>query len=206
MADISQNAQQAYQLLVQMGYQPHQAAGIVGNLIQESGPSMSPTITGDKGRAFGIAQWRDSRRQDLNRFAAKGGMDPNHLETQIKFLDNELRTTERGTLDAINRSSTPQEAASAFLGFERPLGYSQRNPQLSSGYDNRVANAADVYAMYKDQASNRFTTSPPDQAGFMGKAQPSTDFYGQAQPQQTTGALTVNPITGDPLYPYSFGS
>jgi hypothetical protein len=205
MADASANAQQAFQLLVQMGYQPHHAAGIVGNLMQESTNAVDPTSLGDKGRAFGIAQWRDSRRQDLHRFAAKGGMNPNSLETQVRFLDNELRTTERPTLDAINRSSTPEEAASAFLGFERPTGYSQRNPQLAAGYNARLSNAANFYGQMQ-QGPNQ----PPESQSVSSTAPMDQSQFSQTQPRpQSFGQLTVNPITGDPMqnpYPYTNGS
>lgn len=139
--ELSPNARQAYGLLLQLGYQPHQAAGIVGNLMQEAGAALSPSALGDSRASFGIAQWRDSRRAELMRYAAKAGMNPNELETQVRFLDNELRTTERGALDLLNRAKTPEEAATAFLKFERPSGYSDRNPQQSHAYDARVANA-----------------------------------------------------------------
>lgn len=139
--DLSPNARQAYALFLQLGYQPHQAAGIVGNLMQEAGAALSPSALGDSRASYGIAQWRDSRRAELMRYAAKNGMSPSDLETQVRFLDNELRTTERGALDLLNRARTPEEAASAFLKFERPSGYSDRNPQLAHGYDARIRNA-----------------------------------------------------------------
>jgi Phage tail lysozyme len=41
-----------------LGWKPHQAAAIVGGLMQESGASLDPNATGDKGTAHGIAQVR----------------------------------------------------------------------------------------------------------------------------------------------------
>ncbi|CAB5220361.1 hypothetical protein UFOVP235_47 [uncultured Caudovirales phage] len=196
--NFSPNAQAAYSQLLALGYQPHQAAGIVGNLMAESGPGVSPTIPGDKGKAIGIAQWRDSRRQELMRFAAKGGMDPHALDTQVKFLDSELRTTERSTLDAINRSSTPQEAATAFLGFERPLGYTQRNPQQSSGYDARVSNAAAIHQAL-GLGSPQPSTAPPDQSSYA--SNPTTNA-----PPSPTSTLQPNIVTGELLDPNAIGT
>ena len=53
------NADAAYRYFLSRGWTPAQAAGIVGNLQQESGPGLDPTIAGDGGNAFGIAQWNE---------------------------------------------------------------------------------------------------------------------------------------------------
>jgi hypothetical protein len=46
-----------HELLCKQGPNPAQAAGIVGNLMQESG-SLKTTAIGDQGTAFGVSQWR----------------------------------------------------------------------------------------------------------------------------------------------------
>ena len=123
---------------------PAQAAGIVGNLQQESGPGLDPTIVGDSGDAFGIAQWND-RRDALHGWAQSGGMDPAALQTQLDFISHELDTTEGRAAAALRGAQTPEEAARAFLGFERPQGFSWADPTGSHGYQNRVANALRLY-------------------------------------------------------------
>lgn len=138
------NADTAYQYFISRGWTPAQAAGIVGNLMQESGPSLDPTIVGDGGAAYGIAQWND-RRDDLHGWAQAGGMDPAALQTQLDFISHELGTTEGRAADALRRAQTPEEAARAFLGFERPSGFSWADPTGSHGYQNRVANALRLY-------------------------------------------------------------
>jgi hypothetical protein len=70
------------------------AAGIVGNLVQESGANLNTAAIGDNGTAFGMGQWRLSRRAALERFAAARGTAPTDFETQLLFLVEELHTTE----------------------------------------------------------------------------------------------------------------
>jgi|GEM_PF-4588376 len=138
------NTDTAYRYFLEHGWTPAQAAGIVGNLMQESGPSLDPTIAGDGGAAYGIAQWND-RRPALFDWAQSGGRDPGDLQTQLDYIQHELGTTESRAADALRRAQTPQDAASAFLGFERPAGFSWSDPTGSHGYDNRVANALSLY-------------------------------------------------------------
>lgn len=138
------NAGIAYQYFLSQGWTPAQAAGIVGNLQQESGPGLDPTIVGDGGNALGVAQWND-RRDDLHAWAQAGGLDPLALQTQLDFISHELGTTESRAADALRRAQTPEEAARAFLGFERPAGFSWADPTGSHGYENRVANALRLY-------------------------------------------------------------
>ena len=138
------NADAAYRYFLARGWTPAQAAGIVGNLQQESGPGLDPTIVGDGGNAFGIAQWND-RRDALHGWAQSGGMDPAALQTQLDFISHELNTTEGRAAAALRGAQTPEEAARAFLGFERPQGFSWADPTGSHGYQNRVANALRLY-------------------------------------------------------------
>ena len=141
------NARTAFNYFVNAGYTPEQASGIVGNLMQESGPGLDPTIYGDGGNAFGIAQWND-RQDNYRGWAAANGRDPNDLQTQLDFITYELGSTETRARDALRVADTPQEAAAAFLGFERPQGFSWADPAGSHGYGNRVANAEAILAQY----------------------------------------------------------
>lgn len=127
----------------EFGFAPHMSAGIVGNLIQESG--MNPNAVGDNGTAFGIAQWRGERYEALKRFAASRGKPWNDLQTQIAFINHELNTTEKASGDRLRAARTVEEATAAFIGYERPLGYTAANPRGGHGWNNRLA-AAQTFA------------------------------------------------------------
>src|SRR5687768_3881722 len=98
-----------------LGLAPHQAAGLVGNLVKESGPNLpSWGPTGDNGTAHGTAQWRNERFRGLQDFAASKGLDYRSMEAQQAFMRHELDGPENRAYRAITAASSPEEAASAF--------------------------------------------------------------------------------------------
>jgi hypothetical protein len=95
-----------------LGLSHEQAAGKVANLQAESGqniPSWGPT--GDKGTAWGAAQWRNDRLGNLQKFAADRGLDYRSTEAQQGFMRQEYLGPERKAYDALLATRTPQEAA-----------------------------------------------------------------------------------------------
>lgn len=95
-----------------LGLAPHQAAGIVGNLVQESGddlPAWGPT--GDNRTAWGTAQWRNERLDALKQMYPDSYQT---VESQQAFMRHELDTTHNRAYQAIQAAKTPEEAASAF--------------------------------------------------------------------------------------------
>lgn len=110
-----------YGKLIELGYEPHIAAGLAGNFMQESGPSLNTRIVGDGGASVGIAQWNSGRRRNLERFAAKRGTSPDDLDTQIAFVDWELKNTETAAWAEISRTTNARDAALAVSQhYERP--------------------------------------------------------------------------------------
>jgi hypothetical protein len=95
-----------------LGLAPHQAAGVVGNLVKESGddlPAWGPT--GDNRTAWGTAQWRNERLDRLKQ------MYPDNYQTveaQQAFMRHELDTTHNKAYQALQAAQTPEEAATAF--------------------------------------------------------------------------------------------
>jgi hypothetical protein len=132
-------AGQAMDFFTGKGYSREQAAGIVGNLIQESG--LDPTTVHDKGTGLGIAGHRLERLDAMKAFAAARGKPVTDFQTQLEFIDQELNTTEKAAGTALRAARTPEEAARAFISFERPQGFTPANPEAGHGYANRVANA-----------------------------------------------------------------
>lgn len=136
-------AKAAYQFFTGKGYRPEEAAGIVGNLIHESG--MNPTLPGDNGTSAGLAQFHNERLTALKQFAASRGKPATDFQTQLEFIDQELKTSEAPTLAALRLAKTPEEAAGAFIGYERPAGWTAQNPAGGLGYKNRQSLARSVF-------------------------------------------------------------
>lgn len=133
-----------------------QAAGIIGNLQQESGQNLDPKAS--NGSHTGIAQW-----DNANRYGGENGVvgfakyingDPQDITVQLRFLAWELTLNNEwsgktggygGALAAVQATSTPEEAAKAFEEtFERSGG---------SALATRQQNAKALYDKYKDAAS-----------------------------------------------------
>jgi hypothetical protein len=97
-----------------LGLERHQAAGVVGNLQNESGsgvPSWGPT--GDNGTAWGSAQWRNDRLDNLKAHAQANGLDYRTPEAQQAFMRHEFDTSENGAYQALQAAQTPEQAAAA---------------------------------------------------------------------------------------------
>jgi len=96
-----------------------QAAGIAGNIQSES--RFNPAAVGDSGKAIGLAQWRDSRRERLNSWTEENGYDPTTVDGQLEYLWWELNNTEKNALTNLKQTDTPSDAAYSFAKyFERP--------------------------------------------------------------------------------------
>lgn len=114
-----ENQEKAFNYFVDQGLTPEQSAGIVGNLIQESGVDPKSNQPGGPGR--GIAQWSEGERwETLKSFASDKGEDPESLGLQLDFLWNEFQTTENAAFKAIKAADSIEDATVAFSRqFER---------------------------------------------------------------------------------------
>jgi hypothetical protein len=126
------------QYFQQKGYPDHVAAGIAGNLAQES--SLNPDAINSKSGAFGLAQWLGPRKAALNQFAERQGSYPNDPGTQLDFIHHELSTTEKRARDAIMKAQSPSEAATQFSNkFER-AGVNERNNERRASIAEQAMN------------------------------------------------------------------
>jgi hypothetical protein len=116
---LTSNEKAAYEFFVGKGLKNYQAAGIVGNLIQES--SVSPTVSeygGGPGR--GIAQWSAGGRWDTDHddnarwYASKEGESVYSLNLQLQFVWYELTTFSGYGLSELRSSSNVSQATVAF--------------------------------------------------------------------------------------------
>ena len=115
---LSANENTAYAFFVNKGLSSVQAAGIVGNLIQESTVLPSATEPGGPGR--GIAQWSSGGRwnstshDNVAWYAAQHGMSTSSLTTQLDFIWYELQNFSAYGLGRLRSASTVSSAVVAF--------------------------------------------------------------------------------------------
>jgi hypothetical protein len=126
------------------GWTKEQAAGIVGNLIQESRlrtGARNPGDGSDGSDSIGIAQWNSGRATALKNFAASRGKPVTDLDTQLAFVDHELRTSHSGAGEKLRNARSAAEAAAAIVtDYERPKG-SNRGASMADGWGNRLGHA-----------------------------------------------------------------
>lgn len=149
---LNSNAQYAYNYYKKKhGYTDVQAAGMVGNLMQESTMNTGARNAGD-GRdgsdSIGIGQWNGSRATGLKRYAADTGRDWTNLDAQLDYTVYEKQNSERRAGQMLSSATTIDGATDAGISFERPQGWSANNPRGGHGYDNRLGWAKEAYAQY----------------------------------------------------------
>ena len=136
----SKREEQAYKFFISMGLTPIQAAGIVGNLKQESSTFNTKDV-GDGGESIGIAQWSSIRRKDFEKVFGKAFKDSTFQE-QLQFIWWELNNTEKRALTKLKAATTAAEAAALFDKFyERSDGKAR---------EQRSENAEDIYKRYEN--------------------------------------------------------
>lgn len=93
--------------LLAKGWTRAQAAGIAGNLLQES--TFNASAIGDGGSAYGVAQWHGDRQKEFRKYHGKD-IRGSSLEEQLEFLDYELRNTESAAGDRLRKTTNSAEA------------------------------------------------------------------------------------------------
>lgn len=107
--------------LIDRGYRPHEAAGIAGNLYQESNfdtsiQEINPKTASARaqGGGFGLAQWTSPERKiGLNNMAKSRGLPVDDLGVQLDYIDHELKNTHKKAYAALKGSQDPGQAALA---------------------------------------------------------------------------------------------
>lgn len=133
------------QKLMSMGFTASAAAGVVGNLVQESG--LRTDAIGDNGTSGGLAQWHNERLDALKRFASARGKKWTDLDTQIEFLAEEMRTSYADTYAKMQSAELPEIAGQIMTDeYEIP-------DPASANYAQRQANARAAYEAM--QSSNK---------------------------------------------------
>jgi len=127
-------------------FTPEQAAGIVGNLIVESGNlnsgDINPLAFNSAEGSFGIAQWNPAaaagkRLDKLKKFGADNGANYRELSTQLAFIKYELFSTPYFGLAQLRKATSYEEASKVFEKYyERPA---------KGSTDRRIAYAEEIY-------------------------------------------------------------
>jgi len=119
----SDNAEKIYNFFTGQGFKPFQAAGIMGNMMDESklNPrSIEPYPTeGDqprRGKGFGLVQWTFADRQEpLEQKAAAAGVLPSDLGIQLQYVMDELQGRWKSTYDKFLATTTVEQATEVIL-------------------------------------------------------------------------------------------
>ncbi len=138
------NDQAAFDYFLGKGLTNFQAAGIVGNLDQESGVDPSSVQQGGPGR--GIAQWSVGGRWDTDAndnvlsYAAQQGLSSTSLTLQLDFIWYELTTFSGYGLASLQASTNVTEATVAFQNDFEGCGTCDQS--------TRIAYAQNVLSLY----------------------------------------------------------
>ncbi|MFM6847738.1 MAG: phage tail tip lysozyme [Terrabacter sp.] len=145
-ASAASNDEIAFDFFVAKGLTERQSAGIVGNLIQESGSPINPYANQPSGPGMGIAQWSEGGRWDTDSrdnvvwYAGLSGRSRYALGAQLDFTWYELTTFSSYGLADLRGATTVSSATTVFMQkFER-CG--------TCATTQRVAYANDVLAKY----------------------------------------------------------
>lgn len=102
-----------------LGISREQAAGVVGNLMHESGgfsklQEMKPLIPGSRG-GYGYAQWTGPRRREFEKFAAENKISPDTYQANYGNLKREM--TQGPEAAITSRLKTAPDASAAARAF-----------------------------------------------------------------------------------------
>lgn len=132
---IPMHAKEIYEYLLAHGYSSNAAAGIVGNIEQESGGNPE---AGGPGNA-GLIQWTpESKASPVSDILTNNAAVD--LPNQLRDILTYNQQQGAAAIHQLNSATSPQEAASIYSSlFERPLASAANNP-------NRESSAQEVAA------------------------------------------------------------
>lgn len=124
----------AVEFMEDLGWSRAASIALVANLMWESGGNdhIVWDAHGDHNHSHGAGQWNDrqGRYQSLVSFASEHGKRWDDAETQLRFIDHELRTSERKTGVELAQADTVAEAVEAAIRYWRP-GIPHANKRLA---------------------------------------------------------------------------
>ena len=164
---LSRNVGRAFFYFVHRGLTKRQSAGIVGNLMQESGVGVSPGAIQPGGPGRGIAQWSVGGRWDtsfqdnVTWFAQRRGTSRWGLYTQLAFTWYELSDVGGYGLSALRHTSTIKAATLAFMNDFEKCGQCDATQRID--YAHEVFNAYASAAEPSPEAESVDDAEQPDE-------------------------------------------
>jgi murein DD-endopeptidase MepM/ murein hydrolase activator NlpD len=185
------NAEKVYKHLIGSGFTPQASAGVIGNLMQETGGgtfNINPQSRQKGGPGRGILQWgtgkgSGERWDALSAWAKKSGKDPWTLETQVEWMMKEMK--DRGTL---NRLKGIKDTRKATLLFEKEME-AAGTPMM----ENRYRYADKALATFGGKSATDIST-------------PSSSTTASSPPAQSTPAQTSTTAPPSPAQISSTGT
>lgn len=133
---------EAMAYFMKQGWSEQQAAGIVGNLMAESGEDLKTNAVGDSGAAFGIAQWHPDRQAKFREVFNKD-IRQSTLEEQLAFVDWELKNTEAKAGRMLRNARTSTQSAAFFDQYYERSSGEHRGKRMSYAAGLEMAFPAD---------------------------------------------------------------
>lgn len=203
-AEAKKNAVYIMNDLIKRGLQPHQAAGIVGNLMAESGLNPSSNAPDTNGlHAGGLASWNGPLWERLHKFAAQQGKNWNNIDLQLDYLWSLLNDNSpqmKDVRERLARAKTPYDASDAWAYYEKYAGYNY-NPntarqagwsmaRIQQEHDKRGANANGVMDLW-----NEANGSEGGVLSYIGTSYPGGGYSGKVgnvSADFTSGTVTTS--------------
>lgn len=150
-----ENRKKALQYFIDRGWKDFQAAGIVGNLVVESGVepqrlqstppgTQTPADSFSGGSGWGIAQWTPGTK--FINPVKSSGKDPNDLQVQLEViadgLEGKAPLAEKLAGDQLKTTNDYKQAAEAFQGSENGnpyFGYERPQSRTATIADRQAA-------------------------------------------------------------------
>jgi len=142
--DSKDNKQYIYNALIENGFTPEAAAGVLGNILHETGnfkyiEELAPNVNNQRG--LGLLQWSGSRATDFKKWLKSNDKSIDSVEDNVEYLLYEMGNTEkrhwgRGySLDKLKNTKDAKKASDLFMnGYLRPS-------KKYSHQDVRIANS-----------------------------------------------------------------
>jgi hypothetical protein len=205
------NDQPAFDYFRAKGLTAVQAAGIVGNLDQESG--VDPTAVEQGGPGRGIAQWSVGGRWDTDSddnatwYASKEGLPLLSLQLQLDFIWYELTTFSGYGLADLQAATTVSAATIAFETDFEACGECDQSTRImyaenvlaAFGGDVVDGGAADVGSSSEDAGATTCTVSTTNEMGVCLDTSVCGSSGGTSTPGYCPGPDDIQCCTGLPV-------
>lgn len=135
--------EEVYVFLLENGFSPVQACGIMANIAAISNFDSNATYDFESDEAYGICLWVGPLRERLEEFAVINGVPVSDIETQLNFMVQHLKyvISCRGREgEAFLEADTPAKAAESFADLY------VRDPNMN--YEFLKSKAKDFYRIF----------------------------------------------------------